>query len=610
MAVRLLKNPVRRWRRRRTDRNLPGMAFRTWVRLLLATVGVGALTAAGQLGVAYGLGVLRLTGVLDQTTRDEWTAQLAWAAWLPAVAAVAGAAAGARLLTRWRPPGVHPGAGSALALALAGALGAAVVAPLTMQPARTAHVEGVHPVLVIGVCAGLGAAVGVFAGFAAAVHRTVRWNVAALATAVWLAAIASVTLPLSAGGPAGTVRLGVPDATVLPRELAQRAALVTMPALALLAGAAVGWAARRRGAGTMAIALAGLPGPALLTLAYLIAGPGTGDAHDQVLPYWGAMVATGAGVLGSVLAAVLRRGLDRDDPQGLPPAPGPTAAARTPPAGLAGRQPQPPGSPLPGTAAPGPAAVPGGRPPAPHPGPDAPPPTAPAREPGPGAAGPGAARPDAAPPGAVARRAGFGRVAAAVGARVRTGGPRAAAGPGPARHGVVPAAAQAAPDRAAAGPAQGKGVRPGPGQSALHGPNPATMRRDGRGPGRPGQIAQAGPGRPADPADLGERPAGRRPNGADTAANRSGIWPLRRAAGAPPAPAYRPYVPEPATRPLPPEVLGHPVAAPDAAQPGGQRRPGSGPEAPAPAVPDRGRKGVKKGRDADYVDWVSGLGGD
>src|SRR4029453_6680030 len=92
----------------------------------------------------------------------------------------------------------------------------------------------------------------------------------------------------------------------------QRTALFTMPALALLTGALVGWTARRRGCSTLTIALAGLPGSALLTLAYLIAGPGSGTERYQVVPYWAAMTATGAGVLGSVLAAVLRKGEEAD----------------------------------------------------------------------------------------------------------------------------------------------------------------------------------------------------------------------------------------------------------------------------------------------------------
>jgi hypothetical protein len=70
----------------------------------------------------------------------------------------------------------------------------------------------------------------------------------------------------------------------------------------------VGVTARRRAMSTFAIALSGLAGPTLLTLAYLIAGPGSSGQRYQVVPYWAAMTAAGAGVLGSVLVAVLSRG--------------------------------------------------------------------------------------------------------------------------------------------------------------------------------------------------------------------------------------------------------------------------------------------------------------
>ena len=414
------------------------MAFRTWVRLLLATLGVGALAGASQLGVAYGLGIVRLTRVLDLTTRDQWTAQLAWVAWFAMTAAVAGALVGAGLLARWRPqsragsavpppgpPGspvgpssgssatpspaspvaastspfasspasatgsspavpssstspfasssasphagsassfdagplsgsasagrvfgagagagastsarlagaAPPGIGTVFALALAAGIGAAVVVPLTMQPARTAQIAGVHPVFVIGICTGLGALVGVFAAIAALMQPVARWSLATVSIAIWVVAVASVAPSLAPDDPLPAVRLGVFDAGYLSPAVTQRTALFTMPALALVAGALVGWAARRRGRSTLTIALAGLPGPVLLTLAYLIAGPGSGTDRYQVVPYWAAMTATGAGVLGSVLAAVLRRGGDTDED-------GPTADRPT----LAGRSDQP-----------------------------------------------------------------------------------------------------------------------------------------------------------------------------------------------------------------------------------------------------------------------------
>jgi hypothetical protein len=311
------------------------MAIRTWVRLLLATLGVGALAGASQLGVAYGLGIVRLTRVVDVTTRDQWTAQLGWVAWFAMTAAVVGALVGARLLAAWGSPADAaraaadpvPGTGTVIALALAAGLGAAIVVPLTMQPARTAQIAGVHPVFVIGICAGLGALVGVFAAIAALMQPVSRWGLAAVSLATWFIAIVSVAPSLAPDDPLPAVRLGVFDPAYLSTQTAQRSALFTMPVLALITGALLGWAARRRERSTLTIALAGLPGPALLTLAYLIAGPGAGGERYQVVPYWAAMTATGAGVLGSVLAAVLRRfpadetDADADADGGHPPLP-------------------------------------------------------------------------------------------------------------------------------------------------------------------------------------------------------------------------------------------------------------------------------------------------
>jgi hypothetical protein len=301
------------------------MAFRTWAKLLGSTLGVAALAGASQLGLAYGLGILRLTRVVELAARDQWTAQLAWVAWFAMSAAVLGGLAGGRLRDRWRAPSTP---GTFVGLALAAGLGAALVVPLTMQPARTARVDGVHPVFVIGICAALGAAVGVFAAYAALTQLIARRSLSVIGIAIWVLALLSVAPSLAPDDPLPAVRLGVLDAGYLSPGLTQRAALFTMPALALVAGAILGYAARRRELPLLTIALAGLPGPALLTLSYLIAGPGAGADRYQVVPYWAAMTATGAGVLGSVLAAVIRR--TPDDADDLDPDPGRRPEEREP----------------------------------------------------------------------------------------------------------------------------------------------------------------------------------------------------------------------------------------------------------------------------------------
>ncbi|WP_203730226.1 hypothetical protein [Paractinoplanes durhamensis] len=277
------------------------MAFRTSAKLLGVTLGVAALAGASQLGLAYGLGIVRLTRVLDLTARDQWTAQLAWVAWFAMASAVVGGMAGRPLLPK------RSGAGTRLVTAVAAGVGAAVVVPLTMQPARTAEVAGVQPVFVIGVCAALGAAVGLFAAYAALSRQVARWSFVTVGVAAWVIAIISVAPSMAPGKALPTVRLGVIDADFLSDAVTQRTALLTMPALALISGIALGWAARRRDDSTLTIALAGLAGPALLTAAYLVAGPGSSKGDYQGVPYWAAMTAAGAGVLGSVLAAVLRR---------------------------------------------------------------------------------------------------------------------------------------------------------------------------------------------------------------------------------------------------------------------------------------------------------------
>ncbi|MET8909874.1 hypothetical protein [Micromonospora sp. NPDC004551] len=305
------------------------MAFRTWGRLLLTALGVSVLAGAGQLGIAYGFGVVRLDGAFVDDSVNRWPAQLAWVGWFAAVATVAGAVLTDRLTRRGASP-----AGTTEVLSIAGlsGLGAIVVAPLSMQPARAAELGGtVDPVWAVGICAILGAVVGAGTAIAVLLKPPFGWNIVLTATAVWLLALVSVAPSVASSGTLPTVRLGVLEPSWLDPAAAQRLAMLLLPTLALLAGAAVGALARRAGHLPLVGGAAGAAGPVLLAFAYLTAGPGTAADRYQLAPYYGALIAVAAGALGSTATTVLPRPVttaDRPDAieptdilQPLPPSP-------------------------------------------------------------------------------------------------------------------------------------------------------------------------------------------------------------------------------------------------------------------------------------------------
>ncbi|MCP3784187.1 hypothetical protein NLX85_12500 [Micromonospora sp. A3M-1-15] len=316
------------------------MAFRTWGKLLLTALGVSVLAGAGQLGIAYGFGVVRLDGAFVDGSVNRWPAQLAWVGWFAAVATIAGAVLTARLARRDASP-----AGTAELLSIAGvsALGATVVAPLCMQPARAAELGGtVDPVWAVGICAILGAVVGAGAAIAVLLKPPFGWSVALTAAAVWLVALISVAPSVASTGTLPTARLGVLEPSWLDPAAAQRLAMLVLPTLALLAGAAVGALARRAGHLPLVGGAAGAAGPVLLAFAYLTAGPGTAADRYQLAPYYGALIAVAAGALGSTATTVLPRpvttaaGRDAIEPtdilQPLPASPATTGAADPAPA--------------------------------------------------------------------------------------------------------------------------------------------------------------------------------------------------------------------------------------------------------------------------------------
>ncbi|MGN9916770.1 hypothetical protein [Micromonospora palomenae] len=277
------------------------MAFRTWGKLLFTAFGVSVLAGAGQLGIAYGFGIVRLNGAFTDVNR--WPAQLAWVGWFAVTAAVVGAVVTVRLARR---VGLSDGTGAQLAVSGAAALGATVVAPLCMQPARAAELSTVDPVWAVGICAVVGAVVGAGAASAVLLRPPLGWNVALLTGAVWLIALVSVAPALLSTGVLRSVRLGVLEPSWLDADAAQRLAMLTLPAVALLAGAATGALARWRGHVPLVSGAAGVAGPVLLAFAYLTAGPGDSADRYQLAPYYGAVIAVAAGALGSAAATLLR----------------------------------------------------------------------------------------------------------------------------------------------------------------------------------------------------------------------------------------------------------------------------------------------------------------
>jgi hypothetical protein len=281
------------------------MAFRTWAQTLGTAAGAAFLAAAGQFGVGTGLGLLRWDG--DFASRAAWHSQLAWLAFLTALATVAGAAAG-----RWAPAGF---AGTTLtereprwaraALCAAAALGAAAVIPVGTRPAHGVHLPEPGPAGTAASTAMLLALVlGVAVGYAALSVPAVGGNVVTYAIWLWLAALASALWTLGRHSDVGTAP-GPVEHAAGRLGLLPPAGTVTSIVLLLTAPAAIGLLAalvsRFGGGGRLAVAYSGAAGPLLVAGAYVIAGPA-----GQGVAYWCSLAGVAVGVAASAFVALAR----------------------------------------------------------------------------------------------------------------------------------------------------------------------------------------------------------------------------------------------------------------------------------------------------------------
>ncbi|SCF28387.1 hypothetical protein [Micromonospora saelicesensis] len=279
------------------------MFSRTWRNLLLTALGMGMLAGAGQLGIAFSFGIVQLADASTDAAVNQWPAQLVWVGWFAAHAAVAGTVVAARLARRY---GVLGSTGRLVAVAAAAALGATVVAPLCIRPAQAAERFSVDPIWALGICATLGALVGAGAAIAVLLKPPLGWNMAAVGGVVWLLALVSAVPSLATAGPLPAVRLGVLEPAGLDADTAHRLAILILPSVALLIGAATGGLARWRGHPPLVNGVTGAAGTVLVAFTYLTAGPGDAVDRYQITPYYGALLAVAAGVLGSAAAALFR----------------------------------------------------------------------------------------------------------------------------------------------------------------------------------------------------------------------------------------------------------------------------------------------------------------
>ena len=263
--------------------------------------GFSSALAAGltQLGVAYGLAVV----MWRDATTTEWSAHLAWTAWLTAVAVIIGSLVSFRLSFD---------VGTRIIAALAAAIGGLVVAPLIAVPALRATEDGftVAPFA----AAGIGAVAGLVAATLALASRSIRINVVAAIAVTWVIAALAAFVPLGSLRPE-LVKLGMWGSWPgLVPELAP-----PLLAASAIIGVVAAWAAGpSHGAQHRITAISGMVGPLLIAAAYAAARQPSVGAQLNWTGIWVGVYAAVAGLLGSLLVAALR---------GTPAPPAPAAEA-------------------------------------------------------------------------------------------------------------------------------------------------------------------------------------------------------------------------------------------------------------------------------------------
>lgn len=299
--------PLSRVARATADQYPAAMARNAWGRTLLTAFGTSAVIGLAQLGAAFGLTIVDWR----DDTAGLWSANMAWTTWLAAISAISGA-----LFARESESiALRVGA------VLSAGLGASVIAPLMALPARDPGKVALPGTPFLAVA--IGVATGMALALIAMAVRPVAWSLMASTGLVWLLALLSAFAPI--GDP--TVppgQLGVWGTWAgVTGALGKRGLALAPPLIigSLLIGIIVAWIGSANGRGHRVAAASGVAGPLLVTVAYMVAGPGTGSTVDSMSAFLIGPYAALAGLIGSLAVSALRKEKNEPAPTEVIPSP-------------------------------------------------------------------------------------------------------------------------------------------------------------------------------------------------------------------------------------------------------------------------------------------------
>ncbi len=258
------------------------------------------LTAA-QLGILQGLIVLDWRATAAESL--AWKAAQTWLVFVFAVGVLGGVATVRRML-----PHGKSRAAARVGVSICAAIGATMSLPLVWLPLRAAgSTADFSPEVGGTVAAGVGVVVGLILALAGLIAAPIAWGVATTVVWVWSVAVASTAGASLGVTESGPPRLGVLDDPRFARSGQWLLGANLMIVIAVVLGLTLAAIARKAGASRLATALSGVAGPVLVAMAYLAAGPATGEDTSHIKAYVASLMAAAAGGLASTAVAIVRR---------------------------------------------------------------------------------------------------------------------------------------------------------------------------------------------------------------------------------------------------------------------------------------------------------------